>query len=435
MQIICLKVIVNVLVVILITAITIQNIFTTFLLKFRSSFSNILFLSLSFSDLLLSSSLLLIISTESSPYSDAILYLSLVLSLSSSAVLAIDKLLSLACPFSYPCIVTFSTAVKTTILIWTFSFTFPTLFLLSNISIHHWKLFTIIILTSFLLIACICHVYVIAVAQKQRNLIRRTSKSYQRSVNRLNSIQTYSNSQTNKPQIPKNKKMKPTDDQEFTDTFSHDFLENVFIYPKTNPSQTYSTETPIQPPVKTYFPFIMSLLFLIFGWVPFLTFHLQFYLTDEDLNKLDLMVEMLVMIPLLILSVARPHLEGKCKLRSFLRKYQERKILEEKNIHDLINLAAVPIRILPEDNVTKKNRQSLGKQDKNDEHTGICSNWSSRLRKKNVSFKRGVKESIYYESSNFGLVSLIINEKKLFICLCTYLKETKGWIFMKFIRS
>ena len=133
------------------------------------------------------------------------------------------------------------------------------------------------------------------------------------------------------------------------------------------------------------------------------------------------------MIPLLILSVARPHLEGKCKLRSFLRKYQGRKILEEKNIHDVINLAAVPIRILPEDNVTKKHRQSLGKQNKNDEDTGICSNWSSRLRKKNVSFKRGIKESSYYESSNFGLVSLIINEKNCsYICAHILRKQKVG---------
>ena len=56
---------------------------------------------------------------------------------------------------------------------------------------------------------------------------------------------------------------------------------------------------------------------------------------------------MVLMMPILVLSATRPHLEGKFKLKDIkkgCKMYRGRR-LDEKNINQMIRLASVPVRI------------------------------------------------------------------------------------------
>ena len=131
-------------------------------------------------------------------------------------------------------------------------------------------------------------------------------------------------------------------------------VEGVFIYPRASPRNSLVPEADISiyktSGRNSSLP-IFSLVLLICGWTPLLAMSLYMYLSKQALERVK--VEVVMVIPILILSAVRPHLEGKCKLRDIkkmLKSCQDKRKLEEKNINQMIHLASVPVGLLTTEN-------------------------------------------------------------------------------------
>ena len=356
-----------VLAAIIVTLINVQSFFTLLLLKVRTSPTNLFHLSLTFSDLLLSVFLVLNLSTTDVPHLDTLLTLSLVSSLSASAFLSLDKMLSLAYPFYYSNIVTCSSVVKTSVLIWAFALilSLPLLFKEKISSPHiigYFKLSIHIVLTILLVLSSTCLLYVIKVAHRHTTTIRRTAKSIHRSMHRLNSIQAHSSmSQPNTPQILRTPSVRKSPNERTTIILNSQnrSRDNVFIYPESSSKSFVPLQDFSQPPSNNSGSLILSLVFLLCGWVPFLMLSLHLHLTKQDMGKEEVWLE--VIVPLVVLAAVRPHLDGKCKLediKKFLKKCEGRKKLEQKDMNEVIRLASVPIRLLNEEHSSNSTNSS-----------------------------------------------------------------------------
>ena len=351
-----------VLAVILIAVINMQSVFTFLPLKVRTASTNILHISQTFSDLLLSLYLILIITTTAIPHLDTLLSFSSVSSLASTAVISLDKLLSLACPFSYSNIVNSSSSVKTSALIWAFSLILNFPLLLTEIQHHKSKrtskLAILIILIILLILSCCCHLYVIIVAHRHKKIIRRTAKSIQLTIKRLNSIQSRTRSHQNTPEHPTSMK-------------SHtNSVESVFIYSKASSNHILVPQSDVirSQPSKIRSPLSMptiSLIILLCGWAPFLVMNLYLLMSKQDLEKEEVWLQVGLMMPILVLSATKLHLEGKFKQKNIKNMlYKGRKRMEQKNIDQMIQVASVPVETLKTENFRNavKYRRRLRKQ-------------------------------------------------------------------------
>jgi hypothetical protein len=182
----------------LVLVIIIQNTILLSTIKIRSSPISILFISLSISDLILAIQSVISLLDSSSEVITMLSSVALIASLSVSSLIAVDKGVSLACPFFYSNIVTHSTVSKGVIIVWIVSISFSSSQLLIEIpkddeDLAHPRPTThLIALSSFylllLLVSCSCHLYVYKVAHRHNKTISKTQRSHHASMQRLNSI-------------------------------------------------------------------------------------------------------------------------------------------------------------------------------------------------------------------------------------------------------
>ena len=180
----------------LVMIIIIQNTIVLTTIKTRSSPISILFISLSISDFLLALQSAIYLISSTSVISATMLSISLISSLSVCSMIALDKAVSLACPFFYSNIVTHSTVSRGVVTIWIVSISFS---ITSHIIIkpytdnkdahpHPLRLVLLLLNLLLLLISVSCHLYVYKVAHRHTKTITKTQRSHHASMQRLNSI-------------------------------------------------------------------------------------------------------------------------------------------------------------------------------------------------------------------------------------------------------
>ena len=335
----------------------VQTVFVVILLKFETFPADVLHISLSCSDLLLCLYIFLIFTTEV-PHLEFLSSFTLLTSISSTAVLSLDKVLSLACPFSYPSMVTVSTLVKISLLSWCSSFFISLLLIIPNVPLQTIKLVIFVILISLLFLSCIFLAYVIKVAFRHKTIIRRASRCARRSVHRLNSIQAQALSQPNTPKRTESLKKGPTEPSLPSNNSSPALPEDEILFNYNSKPTSYHTvkispllpsvrKPPRSPPATKSAMLPMVCLFsLLLSWTPLLAVQFASLIS----SKVPQHWLHLAFVPLLVLAVFRPHIEVKARLTETVRQVLDRWLcgraaeeFERENLNQLVRLARAPL--------------------------------------------------------------------------------------------
>ena len=177
--------------------IIIQNILALCTIKIRSSQVSILYSSLCISDLILATKSLISLLCPASIL-ESLTCLTIMSSLSVLSLIAVDKAVSLACPFSYSNIVTYSTVYKVLFSVWGVSIILSLSFCClivqkqSGDGLENLQQMSFLAFLSFIIfLLCISlssHLYVNIVAHRHTKTIYKTQRSHHASLQRINSI-------------------------------------------------------------------------------------------------------------------------------------------------------------------------------------------------------------------------------------------------------
>ena len=117
---------------------------------------------------------------------ECFLHMSLMVSISFSTLIALDKTISLALPFFYSTIITHTSTMKITSMTWILAGMLPTPVLM-NIQTQTCRIAILTLQSLCLMIATSCHIYIWIVAHRHVRKIQKHQQSAHQSIQRLNS--------------------------------------------------------------------------------------------------------------------------------------------------------------------------------------------------------------------------------------------------------